>query len=46
MFKTRNKDDIYIIYEITKNFNEFVLNIIKQRIINIMFLTPFNLLNN
>ena len=29
MFKTRSKGDVYIIYEIIKNFNEFVLNIIK-----------------
>ena len=46
MFKAWNKNDVYIIYKITKNFNEFILNVIKQRIINVMFLTYFNLLNN
>ena len=29
MFKTRNKNDVYIIYKITKNFKKFVLNVIK-----------------
>ena len=29
IFKARSKNDIYIIYEIIKNFNEFALNFIK-----------------
>ena len=46
IFKVRSKNDVYIIYKIKKNSKDIILNLIKQRIINVTFLTHFNLLNN